>query len=238
MKLASLREMIRDSAASSSLRLVRTPSHGRLPLPRRDPAPGASATPSRSGVPIPQSCRLAASPPGRRAQAHGPAAHQGLGPEAKEDLAAVNLRLPNLFFYVIFPASERIFPARMSREFWSQVPAAPTEPLSEKNGNSREGTKIPCKTDVCREFRAETGSLIECVHHHALHRSGLSHALPNCAAFQRFSAAVSGVSRLWGRAGARFPRLSPARLRLPGNRFLAQNAETGSPASETGSQKQ
>ena len=44
--------------------------------------------------------------------------------------------------------------------------------------------------------------------------AGLLHALPNCASVQRFSAAVSEVLRLWLRAGARFPRLSTARLRL------------------------
>ena len=44
--------------------------------------------------------------------------------------------------------------------------------------------------------------------------AGLLHALPNCASVQRLSAAVSEVLRLWLRAGARFPRLSTARLRL------------------------
>ena len=44
--------------------------------------------------------------------------------------------------------------------------------------------------------------------------AGLLHALPNCASVQRFSAAVSEVLRLWLRGGARFPRLSTARLRL------------------------
>jgi hypothetical protein len=44
--------------------------------------------------------------------------------------------------------------------------------------------------------------------------AGLLHGLPNCASVQRFSAAVSEVLRLWLRVGARFPRLSTARLRL------------------------
>ena len=44
--------------------------------------------------------------------------------------------------------------------------------------------------------------------------AGLLHALPNCASVQRLSAAVSEGLRLWLRAGARFPRLSTARLRL------------------------
>jgi hypothetical protein len=44
--------------------------------------------------------------------------------------------------------------------------------------------------------------------------AGLLHALPNCALVQRLSAAVSEVLRLWLRGGARFPRLSTARLRL------------------------
>ena len=44
--------------------------------------------------------------------------------------------------------------------------------------------------------------------------AGLSHALPNCASVHGFSAAVSEVLRLRLRAGARFPRLSTARLRL------------------------
>jgi hypothetical protein len=44
--------------------------------------------------------------------------------------------------------------------------------------------------------------------------AGLLHALPNCGSVQRLSAAVSEGLRLWRRAGARFPRLSTARLRL------------------------
>jgi hypothetical protein len=44
--------------------------------------------------------------------------------------------------------------------------------------------------------------------------AGLLHGLPNCASVQRLSAAVSEGLRLWLRAGARFPRLSTARLRL------------------------
>ena len=44
--------------------------------------------------------------------------------------------------------------------------------------------------------------------------AGLLHALPNCASVQRLSAAVSEGLCLWLRAGARFPRLSTARLRL------------------------
>ena len=42
----------------------------------------------------------------------------------------------------------------------------------------------------------------------------LLRALPNCASVQRLSAAVSERLRLWLRAGAWFPRLSTARLRL------------------------
>ena len=44
--------------------------------------------------------------------------------------------------------------------------------------------------------------------------AGRLHALANCASVQRLSAAVSGGLRLRRRGGARFPRLSTARLRL------------------------